>query len=108
MIDPAAQARWRRTSRLRGYGLTREAFDALLTLQGHACGMCHEPFRDGHAICIDHDHDCCETEKSCCGKCVRGLLCTGCNRALGHIERKRGQAEAYLSAPPARKRLKTV
>ena len=35
---------------------------------------------------IDHDHNCCPSEESC-GKCLRGILCGPCNRALGKIER---------------------
>lgn len=34
---------------------------------------------------IDHDHDCCSGSTGCSG-CIRGLLCTRCNMALGAIE----------------------
>lgn len=96
------RARWRRTTNLRRYNLTEALFDAILKAQGHACGMCNEPFTDGHAIFIDHDHACCPDKKSSCGECVRGLLCLGCNTALGQIERKYDMARAYLAGPPAR------
>lgn len=32
---------------------------------------------------LDHDHSCCPGRRSC-GKCFRGVLCAGCNLALGH------------------------
>jgi recombination endonuclease VII len=62
--------------------------------------MCREPFGK-QPVFIDHDHNCCKTEKTSCGECVRGLLCLSCNTALGHIERKYAMACAYLDSPPA-------
>jgi hypothetical protein len=102
LSTPEARARWRLKHKLKRYGLTQGLFDALLEAQGHACGMCRKPFADDQAIFVDHDHACCPDEKSSCGKCVRGLLCLGCNTTLGHIERKYEIARAYLDAPPGR------
>jgi hypothetical protein len=96
--DPIARARWRLTHKLKRYGLTRDGFDGLLEAQGHACAMCRRPFEDGQPIFIDHDHNCCGSEKSSCGRCVRGLLCLRCNTALGYIEKYSDLARAYLSS----------
>ena len=38
------------------------------------------------ALVIDHDHTCCDRDRSgrhTCGKCIRGVLCDLCNRGLG-------------------------
>ena len=101
VIDPKAQRRWSRKHRLSRYGISQTQFDSLLKAQDYACAMCHRPFGEG-VIFIDHDHNCCDTEKSSCGKCIRGLLCLSCNTALGHIERKSELARVYLAAPPVR------
>ena len=97
---PEAVKRWKRTHLLKNYGLTAEQFDRLLETQRYACAMCHEPFEEDEPIFIDHDHDCCKTEKRSCGKCVRGLLDLSCNTSLGVIERKYKMARAYLDSPP--------
>lgn len=62
------------------HGLTDEKFSAMLARYDGKCWACQE--RD--ASTIDHDHKCCNTAFSC-GDCVRGLLCVGCNSALGHV-----------------------
>jgi len=99
--DPEAKRRWSRKYKLTRYGLTQQQFDWLLEAQDYACAMCHRPFGEG-VIFIDHDHNCCDTEQSSCGKCIRGLLCLSCNTALGHIERKSELARVYLAASPVR------
>ncbi|MEV0726696.1 endonuclease VII domain-containing protein [Micromonospora purpureochromogenes] len=76
------------------YGITQEEYDARRAAQDHRCAICgvHEedipastagrPRMDGKAtaaavrLVVDH----CRSSKR-----VRGLLCTGCNAALGHF-----------------------
>lgn len=69
--------------RLRKFGLTVEAYEALLDAQGHRCAICRtdEPGGVGRWH-VDHDHGCCPGQRSC-GKCIRGLLCSECNLGLG-------------------------
>jgi len=54
------------------YGIEPEAFDAILAKQDGVCAICKKPSEE--RLHVDHDH---KTNK------VRGLLCGGCNRALG-------------------------
>ena len=67
----------KKTYRLGQYGLTREKYDAMLQLQQGKCAICGEP-PNGRWKKLNIDH--CHTT----GK-VRGLLCTGCNRAIGYL-----------------------
>ena len=71
-------------SRLHRYGLTEEAFAALIVAQGGQCAICGttEPGGSG-AWHVDHDHACCPGRVTCGGKCIRGLLCNRCNVGVG-------------------------
>lgn len=95
---------------MRKYGLTVEAFDAMLSAQGGGCAVCGAtPAVTGRRLAVDHDHGCCPGERSC-GKCVRGLLCFACNSSLGKLgddpARLRAAAD-YLESHMAREALST-
>jgi hypothetical protein len=55
-------------------------YDAQLAAQGGVCAICR---RASANYVTDHSHDCCPGPRSC-GRCVRGLICPGCNLILGH------------------------
>lgn len=61
----------------RTYGIT---VDRLVELLSSKCEICDR----SDQLSIDHDHSCCPGKTSC-GKCVRGVLCQGCNRGIGQF-----------------------
>jgi hypothetical protein len=71
----------------RKYGLTLEAFEALLASQGGGCAICGKPDVDH----VDQDH---RTGR------VRGILCFRCNVAIGQMDddcERLAAAMAYLA-----------
>lgn len=60
--------------RLRKYGITQHEYERLLQRQGARCAACATDSPGAKGWNIDHDH---RTGR------VRGLLCMGCNTALG-------------------------
>jgi hypothetical protein len=82
------------------YRTMRDAQDGVCVLCGESAWLLDQAV----PLVIDHDHVCCPTKGSC-GRCVRGLLCAGCNGTLGEMElfesegyggEWRGAARAYL------------
>lgn len=68
---------------LQRYGISADQFDAILASQG-GCAVCGRTESNGKYWHTDHDHSCCPTDARSCGKCIRGILCHGCNTALGN------------------------
>ena len=74
-------------SRLKRYGLTAEQFDRMVASQQNRCAICRKEFILTIPA-VDHDH---KTGK------VRGLLCSKCNLALGHLEENIQTVESLRS-----------
>jgi hypothetical protein len=69
------------------YKLTPEQFNTLFLKQGKCCAICRSPNPGIKWWQVDHDHSCCNDDKrDTCGKCVRGILCHTCNKALGLLK----------------------
>jgi hypothetical protein len=91
--DPAHFAVLTRRQRLKIYGLTVGDYERILTEQHGRCAICRtgDP---GHTRAFHVDHD-------ARTGAVRGLLCSKCNRGLGHYDdspaRLRAAAD-YLAA----------
>ncbi|WP_232535107.1 endonuclease VII domain-containing protein [Nocardia terpenica] len=78
------------------YGITSEQYQAIYEAQNGTCAICRRATGVRRKLAVDHDHK---------TGCIRGLLCTSCNRnVLGHL---RDSADAlqraidYLIQPPA-------
>jgi hypothetical protein len=66
-------------SRKSAYGITQQEFENKIQKQDGKCAIC------GKALIrpdVDHDHACCSGKRTC-GKCIRGILCHGCNTIIG-------------------------
>lgn len=80
------------------YGITFQDYYRMLAEQDGRCAICSRPEPTNRMFDVDHDH---ETGT------VRGLLCTSCNRVLGHAgdspERLRAAAD-YLASRKSRRK----
>lgn len=78
------------------YGLTLDRYEEMLLDQGGVCAVCKGVNANGQRLSIDHDHACCPGQRSC-GRCVRALLCAGCNFILGHANDDAARLRAAAS-----------
>jgi len=85
------------------YSITLEQYEAIKAEQGGKCAICQVATGARRSLATDHDHACC-SGKSSCGQCVRGVLCSTCNKMIG-FGRDRPEffqrAIEYLTSPPA-------
>lgn len=58
---------------IRKYGMTQADYDRMFSAQGGQCAICNKT--QERALDVDHCH---------ATGLVRGLLCTNCNRMIGH------------------------
>lgn len=70
---------------LNRYKITEEIYDRMLLEQDNCCLICHSEFVPDMRKHVDHDHACCPGVDTC-GKCIRGVLCSTCNRGLGNFK----------------------
>ncbi len=88
------RSHWRNVKRK--YGITKEQYEQLLSLQNGRCAICgKEKQTSGKRLGIDHCHN---------SALVRGILCESCNALLGSIEAREdwmSKAQNYLTNPPA-------
>lgn len=73
---------WKKSHRMRTYGITNEDVDAMIISQNNKCGICSlefHPVEKNKKMSIDHCH---------VRNKVRGLLCNKCNISLGHLEKE--------------------
>lgn len=72
---------------LKRHGLTLDQYHAMQERQDFSCAICGDELSVGHeGAHIDHCHD---SQK------IRGLLCAGCNKGIGHF---RERADALVAA----------
>lgn len=75
--DPGSGSRKaRRSNLMRWYGITEEAYDEMLAIQGGLCSICRRP-PGKRLLAVDH------YELPGGEKVVRALLCERCNTGLG-------------------------
>ena len=85
---------WKRKVSFLKSGVSESRYLELLNLQGGGCAICGETPREGRRLAVDHDHLCCDGPS--CGRCVRGLLCDGCNVTLGRVKDSRERLLAMI------------
>lgn len=80
---------------LKTYGITKEQYEELYAAQDGVCFICQRATGKTKKLAVDHDHK---------TGYVRGLLCSTCNKILGHLrddDYAASRIVSYLMWPPA-------
>jgi hypothetical protein len=72
----------RNRASLRKHGITLQQKKEIADHRG-GCAICGHDDPGSKGWVVDHDHECCDGEKSC-PKCRRGVLCSWCNKMLAN------------------------
>jgi hypothetical protein len=101
-LSPYCKMCWSARDMLSKHNITMATYQEMVAAQGGACRICREgPSRsNGDRLCIDHDHGCCPEDGRSCGRCIRGLLCGGCNVGIGMLREREDlflRAAAYVA-----------
>ena len=92
------------------YGITTEQYQMMYQYQGGRCAICQKATGATRNLAVDHDHACPKDHppERGCQHCVRGLLCSVCNRVVIGRYTVEGLQRAidYLKNPPARRVLR--
>ena len=86
--NPEKYAIVKKRQGLRKYGLTIEAYTAMLQVQFYKCAACGDKFEMQHGMqgaCVDHDHDTNEVRELLCGRC--NLICVRSRDEVGRLEK---------------------
>jgi Recombination endonuclease VII len=95
---------------VRTYGVAKGFFDQLFRYQKGRCAWCNRATGRTKKLANDHNHKCCPGPTSC-GKCLRGLLCSPCNRHLGYLgdsPEAMLRGYQYLRNPPAQQLIRDL
>ena len=90
------------------YELSAAEYAAIYEFQGGKCAICRHATGKSKRLAVDHDHELAKTHghdpKRGCRLCIRGLLCSRCNRwGVPLFFDAVIRAVNYLTDPPARK-----